>query len=525
MVARLIRLRLTYLLSFLQGDAKQVLKNLATIILGIISAVFIAWMPILLAGADPEFLFLLDSITAFIVITSAFVGPFFITRFNFDTRAFQWIPAKPASLAGSSLAASCFSFPFLWALLWLGSYTVLRKDFLNISAGLIVTYLVTLAVMLVGSRFSASVTQLLFDTQRRIKARNMLGVILALAIFPASIYFLVASVINKDIKFLNEVNEIIRFTPAGAPANLWHEFSAGETIPAVAGLLLLISFFFVLVGLTVSAMIRELNSVATPEMSQMGAVRLGWFDAFPAKPTGVIGARSVIYWLKDPRYLVSLIAIPVIPVAVVAILKFATVSVDVLAFLPLPLMLIMVAWMTHNDVAHDSTAFWLHVSSGIQGWQDRLGRLAPVFMIGLPILLIGSGTSVVISGDWKLLPSFFALGFAALCASAALSSVTSILLPYPATRPGESPFRQPQWHGAGAGFAQTLAFAGSVVLTGPAIWFVYAGAVAPTFEEQMLLMGAGVGYGLLLLALGVVIGGIIFNRRASDVLNQLQIFD
>ena len=233
----------------------------------------------------------------------------------------------------------------------------------------------------------------------------------------------------------------------------------------------------------------------------------------------------MIYWLSDPRYRVSLIALPVIPFLVIAVLKFAGVDSLPLSFLPLPIVLTMIAWMVHNDISNDSTAFWLHVASGIKGWQDRLGRLAPVFIFGLPILLVGSAVSVMISGAWQFLPSYLSLGFVALCASAAVSSVTAVLMPYPATRPDESPFVQPHWQGAGSGASQTISFIGAFVLILPIAWLIITSLESSHLDGQMAVLGAGAIYGVVLLLIGVGLGGLIFNYRSTKILSLLQVFD
>ena len=39
-------------------------------------------------------------------------------------------------------------------------------------------------------------------------------------------------------------------------------------------------------------------------------LRLGWFDVLGSSRTGAIAARSITYWLRDPRYQASLVAVP-----------------------------------------------------------------------------------------------------------------------------------------------------------------------------------------------------------------------
>lgn len=520
MVAKLARFRVALLFAFFGASAKQKLTRFAWLAAAFFAAFVLAWLPMKLAS--DESLVIFDVLTGSLVLAAGFLFPFFVTGLSFKTRYLQQIAAAPSRLATATLFTGVLTWPFLWVLVWLVSFAVLRKEIYGLSYLTLLVYLAVALLLLTVTRLLSSATELFFDTERRTKSRNVLGVLLLLSILPVAFYFLIAEL---SVENLAEISAFIGWSPVGLPFMILQQIAAGETLGAMAAFGVLVAAIALLTGLALSLMIRELRTVAKPEMIQLQQVKLGWFEVFSAQPVGAIGARAMIYWLRDPRYTVSLIAIPVIPFVIVLILKFVGVSVDILAFFPLPIVLIMIGWMLHNDIANDSTAFWLHVSSGIKGWQDRLGRLIPVFIFGIPIILIGAGASVILSGEWKLLPSFFALGFSAMGAAACMSSITSILLPYPATRPDESPFVQPQWQGAGAGFAQTVALIGSAVLTGPAIVVIALSVNSTTLQEQFFLMLSGVLYSALLVAVGVIVGGNLFNRRAADVLFTLQTYD
>ena len=47
---------------------------------------------------------------------------------------------------------------------------------------------------------------------------------------------------------------------------------------------------------------------------------LGWFGRLKGGPTAAIAARSMTYWGRDPRYWISLVMIPVVPVFVIVAL-------------------------------------------------------------------------------------------------------------------------------------------------------------------------------------------------------------
>ncbi|MEB4613371.1 hypothetical protein OOT08_01840, partial [Leucobacter sp. M11] len=214
---------------------------------------------------------------------------------------------------------------------------------------------------------------------------------------------------------------------------------------------------------------RALSTVETPVAPGLARTGLGWFERFSARPSGLIGARMVTYWIRDPRYRVALVAIPFAPVAMIAALAVAGMGFASLALIPLPVICFLLAWSIHNDVASDSTAIWSHVASGTRGRDDRLGRVTPVLMLGVPVVLIGSSITVAIIGEWRLLPAVIGMSLGVLLVGAGVSSISSVLGPYPTTRPGDSPFVQPQWSGSGSGLAQTLSVSAAIVLSVPAV--------------------------------------------------------
>ena len=115
---------------------------------------------------------------------------------------------------------------------------------------------------------------------------------------------------------------------------------------------------------------------------------LGWFGVAPGTPGGAISARSLVYWFRDRRYIVNILVIPVAAAITAVPLLIAGVPLEIVALVPVPFAALFLGWLPHNDVAYDSTALWMHVASGVRGWSDRIGRLVPVLLIGLPLLAI-----------------------------------------------------------------------------------------------------------------------------------------
>jgi ABC-2 type transport system permease protein len=244
---------------------------------------------------------------------------------------------------------------------------------------------------------------------------------------------------------------------------------------------------------------------------------LGWFDRMPRTPIGAIAARSITYWGRDSRYWVSLIMIPIVPILVIVPLAVAGVPGNYLALLPVPMMCLFLGWTMHNDVAFDNTAIWLHVASGTRGAADRIGRLVPALITGIVVIGLGSAVSVYFYGDWAALPSVLGVSTCILLSGLGFSSYTSARFPYPATKPGDSPFAQPQASDTAAALIQSLSFTGSIILSLPAIVCALLGLfVDPIWNLPALF--AGVGVGLAAVVAGVWLGSRTFERRGPEML-------
>jgi len=131
--------------------------------------------------------------------------------------------------------------------------------------------------------------------------------------------------------------------------------------------------------------------------------------------------------------------------------------------------------------------------------------------------VIGSPICVALFGDWTVLPSLLGVSFCVLFIGLGLSSVTSALFPYPAVRPGDGPFMQPQSSGTVAALAQSLSFFAIILITLPVIVFAWLG----------FLFGVGWHFGAFFLGLAIGLagffgglnwGGRIFARRAPELL-------
>src|SRR5690606_38634530 len=72
---------------------------------------------------------------------------------------------------------------------------------------------------------------------------------------------------------------------------------------------------------------------------------LGWFALLPATPFGAIAARSLVYWLRDRRYIVNVVVVPIAGVLTVFPLLIAGVPLEVAVLVPVPVMALFFGWL------------------------------------------------------------------------------------------------------------------------------------------------------------------------------------
>ncbi len=245
----------------------------------------------------------------------------------------------------------------------------------------------------------------------------------------------------------------------------------------------------------------------------------GWFGSTPASAAGAITARSFTYWIRDPRYRTVVATLPAVPVLMLLALWVGGVPFSVSVLVPLSMMVLLFAWSTsHNDVAYDHTAVWQYFASGTRGVDDRIGRLWPPLVFGALLVLIGSPLTAWGHGDWAILPAVLGVNLAVLLGGVGVGSGLSARFPYPAPRPGDGAFRHPQVAGGSGGAAQGVSIVLVVLTAAPALaaaglWL--AGVPGPW---NWLALLAGLVFGGLALALGILGGGRGFDRRGPELL-------
>jgi ABC-2 type transport system permease protein len=261
---------------------------------------------------------------------------------------------------------------------------------------------------------------------------------------------------------------------------------------------------------------RVLTTTERPSVVRERA-GLGWFAVAPGTPGGAVSARSLLYWSRDRRYIVNILIIPVAAAVTMVPLLVAGVPWELVVLVPVPFAALFLGWLPHNDLAYDSTAVWMHIASGVRGFSDRIGRLVPVLLIGMPLLAVAIPVAISLHGRWALLPALTGVCVALFFGGLGLSSVSSAVAPYAVSRPGESPFQQPQRTTSSGAIAQALVLGGAALTAVPALWFSWRALTVDITEADSALW-AGVAAGGTVFLVGLVVGSVAFERRGGRLM-------
>ena len=272
------------------------------------------------------------------------------------------------------------------------------------------------------------------------------------------------------------------------------------------------------------------------------AVRvLAWharLSRFLPSPAAAVAARSLRYWRSDPRYLSQMVAMVLVPVVLTVALAGSRMAVlgqeggtlllgGMLSWGSAPPLVLagaviaalMCGWGLHDDLAFDSTALWQHVSAGLSGRDDRLGRVVAAALWQLPVVVVLAAAAAGASGRWDMLPAVLGLSAAVMGCAYAWSSVTSVLLPYEANAPGESPLRS-RTSGTSfiAGLVQAVGLGLIAVMSAPVGVGLVVTAVSGRWAWGWLVLVGGLLWGAGATWGGVVLGGRYLDERGSRVL-------
>lgn len=513
MVARLLRLRLASLLGAVRGDRRHVLR-MATGFVLLAAATSAAGVAILSLRDASDAAAHVVTVLGGSAITLGFaVAPLVLGAVDpLDPRRFAVLGLPPARLAGALAVTGLLSVPIVLVLVLAVCAAVMWRAHgasPGLGAASVVLSVLTCTLL---ARVSEAVAALVVRERRSRELTGLFLVGVLVVVVPVGVFLASLEWRGAVPVQLREAAGILAVTPFGAAWGL-PSLAGGDLAialaVAVATPVALAAAWFALVT-------RMLTSIERPvAVRERGG--LGWFAVAPGTPGGAVAARSLVYWLRDRRYLVNYLVVPIAALLTVVPLLVAGVPLGIAALVPVPVLALFFGWLPHNDVAYDSTAIWMHIASGVRGVADRVGRLVPMLLIGLPVLAIAVSVATAVHGRWAILPALAGVSASLFLSGLGLSSIASAAAPYAVSHPGDSPFQQPQRTGSGAATSQALVLLGAIVLSAPALWWAWL-ALTRDVSYAIAALWGGVAVGVIVLTAGVAIGAAVFERRGDRIM-------
>ena len=324
---------------------------------------------------------------------------------------------------------------------------------------------------------------------------------------------------GADRASFQQVAHVLQWTPLGWPWAAMAEAAGGRWPTALLSLALAAGLAGVLFVLWQRVLVSVLRN-PRPQSGGGGGHKLGLglFARLPATPMGAVAARAGTYWVRDPRLNFPGLMTALLPAG---LLVPALASDSHLALAGMPLAsAYLIGWGQHNDVGYDSTAFWMHVSSGLDGVSDRLGRLFPSGFLAVVCVPTYAVLGPLLGLPWRLLPATLGVAVTLLLNGFAVACVASAVKQYAVPAPGENPFTSRPGSVGVTVAVQAICGAAVVALSLPALALGVAAWLGAGWAPwAALVVGPVVGAGALLV--GVRVGAGLFESRQAILLQDL----
>lgn len=511
MAAHLLRLRVALLLSGLRAGSGHAARTAGALVAVVIAVSVGCWGLLALRDATAEATAVVTILGGAALTLAAVAAPLSLSTSDpMDPRRFAVLDLPPRPLAAALVPIGLVSVPML-SLLVLGGFVVAAWTAHGVpwAAGVLSVVLGVLTCSLL-SRVCLSVAALFLRERRSRELTGLLLMALLVVLVPIAVFLASLEWSDAVAPQLRAVAGVVADTPFGATWAIGAHWGTGEALVSAAVAVITLALLWLA---WVALVVRSVSAPA-PVESAGGAGRLGWFTVTPDTPGGAIAARSMAYWFGDRRYLANLVIVPVVAAVAMVPLLVVGVAPQIVVLVPVPIIALFLGWLPHNDLAYDGTAIWMHIAGGVRGVSDRLGRLVPILVVGIPALVITIPIAVALHGRWAVLPAMIGVCASLFLSGLGLSSAASAVQPYPVSRPGDGPFRQPERVGAASAITQAVVLVGTIVLSIPALWWGWLALSRDVSYAPFALWG-GVAVGLAVLVVGVVAGGAVFDRRGS----------
>jgi ABC-2 type transport system permease protein len=369
----------------------------------------------------------------------------------------------------------------------------------------------------VGSRMTVALSSSL-GANRRFRELSALLLFIPLVLIGPGITLLTGTVADSA-DLWPRAAAVLSWSPLGAVWAVPGEIAAGHPGAAALKALIALATIALLVTVWRRALGGVLDSPPRASSRSRAAGRIGLLGVLPATPTGAVAARSLTYWMRDPRYAAQLIFVPLMPV--ILVFNGALLDNPGLVLAAGPIVASLLAFAIYTDISYDNTAFAAHLAAGLPGRADRAGRVIALAVFALPILVLLTVGSVWYADAWTALPGMLGLVLGLILSGMGLSSVTSARIVMPVPLPGDSPLKAKPGAQVSAILSSLVTWAILAALVLPELVLMLVGAFTGDIVWGWAALVVGTSLGATLTVLGIRIGGRTLDRTGPDLLARL----
>lgn len=375
--------------------------------------------------------------------------------------------------------------------------------------------LITLTCVIASRTATTAATDLV---ARRGAAGRVLATLIAGAVLLAPV--VVVLLLNwPPWERFPELLRALSFTPIGAAWAIPGYLAEPATIPiAIACLAVALATIGLLLLAWRAVLARALAT--RPTTGRRRTSRLGILGVVPTGATGAILGRSLVLWFRDPRLVIQLAILPVVPLLFVLLAVFD--RVDWFAYVAGPVAAGLLPLTQFAGISYDGTAFASEIAAAVRGLPDRIGRAAAMLMIALPVVLAAAIVAPILVGSPERVPAVAGLTVAALLAATGVASVSSAFIAVPVPASGKNPFSSPPGSNTIQVFGSYVVTAITVVVLAPVIALGTIALVTAAPALGWWTLGVGTVWGAGTLVAGILVGAGIFDRQAPALLARVR---
>ena len=445
---------------------------------------------------------------------------------SFALYGIPYVKQQAGMLLGSlfgALSVSCTIALALWSLAY-RSFGIVPVLVSVIAAPLYVATIVSLSKMLI---------ELLDTILINKRSRNIFYFVIFVA------YMLFVASMNTH----SPSQIVISLGTSFCAVSAFTPLSAAMALPldAINGnwLALVIRFFICVVTIAVCFAISVFCAKLEPKLlrgEQKTVVKtkgIGLFAAVPDNTVGAIIARIISVMRRDMRQLFLLLT----PLFILIVAGgtsfnakgFGSIAQDIGVSSWLMYAALLMGMVVGNNIAYDGTAFTMHAIIGVKGLYDRLAHAIVWSVIcAVYFAILGIGVYAFLFFVANVHQNMNAVMFQTLSpigvafATIGIGLISSCIAMYPVASI-EKPFSRPQGSAGGRSFAAIGFSLLSVVCMIPSIAAVIAFVVINT-NLLWIACILFVVNGLIVLAVGVIIGGKVMDKRMIRIVENLRRF-